>query len=533
MQTNGYIFVVILGLSGLSFTASQQQHEQIYELPEELKNFACHEDDPAVNECIRKGLQFGIDSLKTGIPGVRISAMDPFHIDKATYQFANNFVKGKISLRNITVKGLSAIKLKNVDYSRKDNQAHFVVHVDMPRIIAEGTHRADVLINNAKISSKGSFNITLTNLVVKIIMDSELYERDGHEYARILKLNFEPNVGDMKLKADGLLPEPILNDAIVDFINRNWRQFYKILIAESRPTWEPAVKKLVNDYTSYIPHDILVLKSSWPAPDNSLTSVTTESLNGNISNSSVYATIDSKINATENQHSSNLYLSATDLPYCRQNKNKFNECLKEILELTFDRFKYGNVDMHFPSLEPFPLNETTYQYNGRPVSGHLAIKKALMHGLSRIQYSQIDLRKQNDIVKLRALSHLPRLKFTGSYNGNLRFNNMHIRPKGDFNVTITKMEIEQKADGIIYSRDGHKFLKFIYLQAEPKIGEIKVNASGIFTDIGLNNIVLNVVNQYWREIYRVLLPQIRDYWSSLLLHLTNAALSISPFDVKD
>lgn len=88
--------------------------------------------------------------------------MDPFHIDKATYQFANNFVKGKISLRNITVKGLSAIKLKNVDYSRKDNQAHFVVHVDMPRIIAEGTHRADVLINNAKISSKGSFNITLS-----------------------------------------------------------------------------------------------------------------------------------------------------------------------------------------------------------------------------------------------------------------------------------------------------------------------------------------------------------------------------------
>uniref|UniRef100_A0A1B0BJ79 Lipid-binding serum glycoprotein N-terminal domain-containing protein n=1 Tax=Glossina palpalis gambiensis TaxID=67801 RepID=A0A1B0BJ79_9MUSC len=272
---------------------------------------------------------------------------------------------------------------------------------------------------------------------------------------------------------------------------------------------------------------------SWPDPDNSLTSAATEDLDGKISNSSFYVTIDRKINATDNQHSSKLYLSANDLPYCRQNQNKFNECLKEILELTFDRFKYGNTGKHFPSLEPFSLNETTYQYNGRPLSGHLAIKKAFMHGLSKIQYSQVDLRKQNDIIKMRALSHLPKLKFTGSYNGNLRFNNMHIRPKGDFNVTITKMEIEQKADGIIYSQDGHKFLKFIYLQAEPKIGEIKVNASGIFTDNVLNNIVLNVVNQYWREIYRVLLPQIRDYWSSLLLHLTNVALSISPFDVKD
>uniref|UniRef100_A0A1A9WXI0 Uncharacterized protein n=1 Tax=Glossina brevipalpis TaxID=37001 RepID=A0A1A9WXI0_9MUSC len=282
---------------------------------------------------------------------------------------------------------------------------------------------------------------------------------------------------------------------------------------------------------------------SWPIEDNSLTSVIQNSSIASVnssekqaeiaaspsnSNTSLHATIVAK---TENI--SNSYLTAHDLPKCRQNNNKFNECLKEILELLFDRFKYGNEEIHFPSLEPFSLNETTYQYNSGPVAGHLALKKVSMHGLSGIQYSQVDFRKQNDVIEMRALSHLSKLKFTGSYNGNLRFNNINIRPKGNFNVTITKMKIKQKADGIIYKKDGHKFLKLISLQAEPEMGEVKINATGIFAENELNNIVLNVANQYWREIYRVLLPQIQEYWSVVLLHLTNAALSVSPFDVKD
>uniref|UniRef100_A0A1A9WXH0 Uncharacterized protein n=1 Tax=Glossina brevipalpis TaxID=37001 RepID=A0A1A9WXH0_9MUSC len=261
MGVNVYTFLVIIGLSGLKFTASQRQYKQIFELPESLKSMACREDDPALSECIRKGLQYGIDSFKTGIPGINLPVMDPLHIDKVSYQFANDLVKGKINLKNIDIKGLSGAKLKNIDYSRKGNQLRTIMDADIPQLVIEGNHRADVVINNAKISSKGSFTLTITNLVVKLTFHSEVYERDGYEYGRALKLNFEPNVGDMKLKADGLLPEPALNDAIVDFINQSWRQFYKVLIADARPTWEPAVIELLNEYGSYIPLDIVVLKN--------------------------------------------------------------------------------------------------------------------------------------------------------------------------------------------------------------------------------------------------------------------------------
>lgn len=39
----------------------------------------------------------------------------------------------------------------------------------------------------------------------------ELYERDGHTYLRLTKLESEPKVGDMRIYANGLVPDPVLS----------------------------------------------------------------------------------------------------------------------------------------------------------------------------------------------------------------------------------------------------------------------------------------------------------------------------------
>lgn len=40
----------------------------------------------------------------------------------------------------------------------------------------------------------------------------ELYERDGHTYVRLTKLEIEPKVGDMRIYANGLVPDPALSE---------------------------------------------------------------------------------------------------------------------------------------------------------------------------------------------------------------------------------------------------------------------------------------------------------------------------------
>jgi len=48
----------------------------------------------------------------------------------------------------------------------------------------------------------------------------ELYERDGHTYLRLTKLETEPKVGDLKFYANGLVPDPVLSKC--QLINHNY-----------------------------------------------------------------------------------------------------------------------------------------------------------------------------------------------------------------------------------------------------------------------------------------------------------------------
>lgn len=113
--------------------------------------------------------------------------------------------------------------------------------------------------------------------------EAELYERDGHKYMRVTKFNIEPTLGNMKFYATGLVPDAILSespdiasgnlnifiiilcffladDAILEFVNQNWRTVYKSLIPETRSTWEPEFLKVSNEYFSHLPFDLILTK---------------------------------------------------------------------------------------------------------------------------------------------------------------------------------------------------------------------------------------------------------------------------------
>lgn len=102
----------------------------------------------------------------------------------------------------------------------------------------------------------------------------EFYKRDdGHRYMKMKSVDFDPTVGNLKFNAEGLLPEPLLSkfnsfffwnyllifyfidEAIVEFLNQNWRPIYKTLIPETKAAWEPEIIKLANEFYSRIPID--------------------------------------------------------------------------------------------------------------------------------------------------------------------------------------------------------------------------------------------------------------------------------------
>jgi len=41
---------------------------------------------------------------------------------------------------------------------------------------------------------------------------------------------------------------------------------------------------------------------------------------------------------------------------------------------------------------------------------------------------------------------------------------------------------------------------------------------------------MNVANQYWRDIYGIMLPETRQFWQPLMLRMFNEALELVPID---
>ncbi|XP_075149768.1 uncharacterized protein LOC142223803 [Haematobia irritans] len=214
--------------------------------------------DATINDCIRKGLVETVKRSKVGIPELNIPPIDPFVREKLSLQFENNIIKGKVSVRNFRVKGLSDVVVGDVDFQRQGKATKLKTHNHIPKLEVDGQYKADVYLNNNKMSSKGDFNAIITDIDALIVSEGELYEKDGHNYVRITKFSIDPTIGNMKLSATGLVPDKNLNDAFVDLANQNWRQSYKDVVQQTQSTWEPLILKHMNNLFEHLPFDLLV-----------------------------------------------------------------------------------------------------------------------------------------------------------------------------------------------------------------------------------------------------------------------------------
>ncbi|KAH8274028.1 hypothetical protein KR044_008589 [Drosophila immigrans] len=256
---------LLVAWCGLSFAADDDfvippiEFKPIKELAADIPT--CSQNDNNINECIKQGFQELTPRLKNGISDLNIPSMDPFQLGKSSYNYNSGILQGRIAMRNVQIHGLSEGIVDKVDYRQKDKRVRLDLLSHVPQMLAEGNYKADIKLNDMKLTPKGTFNITLTDVSMKTRALGELYERDGHSYVRLTKLETEPKVGNMRIYANGLVPDPALNDVILDFINQYWRQLYQAMLPETMATWAPLMLKVGNDFFEALPFDLIVTKN--------------------------------------------------------------------------------------------------------------------------------------------------------------------------------------------------------------------------------------------------------------------------------
>ncbi|KAH8378289.1 hypothetical protein KR093_010569 [Drosophila rubida] len=255
----------LVACCGLSFAADDDivipniEFKPIKELAADIPT--CSQNDNNINECIKQGFQKLTPRLKEGISDLNIPSMDPFQLGKSSYNYNSGILQGRIAMRDVQIHGLSEAIVDKADYRQKDKRVRLDLLSHVPQMLAEGNYKADIKLNDMKLTPKGTFNITLTDVRLKTRALGELYERDGHTYVRLTKLETEPIVGNLRIYANGLVPDPVLNDVILDFINQYWRELYKAMLPETMAIWAPLMLKVANDFFAALPFDLIVTKN--------------------------------------------------------------------------------------------------------------------------------------------------------------------------------------------------------------------------------------------------------------------------------
>lgn len=121
----------------------------------------CRASDANISECIKQGFQQLTPRLREGISDLNVPPMDPLQMGKSSYSYNAGILQGRIAMRDVQIHGLSEGIVDKVGFRQKNNRVRLEIASHHPQMLAEGSYKADIKLNDMKLTPKGNFNITL------------------------------------------------------------------------------------------------------------------------------------------------------------------------------------------------------------------------------------------------------------------------------------------------------------------------------------------------------------------------------------
>ncbi|XP_065084300.1 putative beta-carotene-binding protein [Ochlerotatus camptorhynchus] len=252
------VLMLLCALCALS-SATEFVDDPDVELPSFMR--ICNRDDPELGQCLKDSIERLLPELKNGIPSIGFPAIDPFTQDSSYFEYKNQQMYGSLHIKSAKTYGLSRAKIQNVRATAEDDSFAMEVDVQFPKLITEGKYKGEGRFNAIKVVSKGYFNVTTTDVTTTWKISGRSTQRNGETYVLIDKFDMSPEVGDMKIFATGLFPDPGLNQVALDFVNQYWPSLYKEMLPETRRSWEPIMLDVINKMFNRVPYRRLLPKT--------------------------------------------------------------------------------------------------------------------------------------------------------------------------------------------------------------------------------------------------------------------------------
>ncbi|XP_073823047.1 protein takeout-like [Musca autumnalis] len=215
---------------------------------------------------------------------------------------------------------------------------------------------------------------------------------------------------------------------------------------------------------------------------------------------------------------------------CKEDEN-LNTCIRDVMQAMVKRSKDGVPELNIRPTDPLIQEKSNFQFDNSFVTGRMALKNVKIVGLSNTMVDKTEFVRNGDKVKVTTYTRTPKLQVDGSYKAEVFINNNQMNSKGVFNVTISNINAKTETEGELYERDGHTYLRITKFNIDPTLGDMHVYATGLVADKALNDALVDLANQNWRQVYKSVIPETRSTWEPIFLKNANEFFAHLPFDL--
>lgn len=203
-----------------------------------------------------------------------------------------------------------------------------------------------------------------------------------------------------------------------------------------------------------------------------------------------------------------------------------------------------------PSIDPFSYDSVTFNYkNSELLVGSFNLKDVKTYGMSRGKVESVKSEFTDDEMTIQADLFFPKLFSTGSYKSNMTLNLFKLNSKGQYNITLKEVKAKWNIKGKLEKDDdGELYMKIYKFDILPEANDMQISVSGLFPDEKLSEllkavwqlnpsnqnefsdkVVNDFFNQYWRLLYKEMIPETRKQWEPILLDIINKFFAQVPF----
>ncbi|XP_050500592.1 uncharacterized protein LOC126880624 [Diabrotica virgifera virgifera] len=212
---------------------------------------------------------------------------------------------------------------------------------------------------------------------------------------------------------------------------------------------------------------------------------------------------------------------------CYEGDTEVLQCFKKAIHHLRPYLEKGIKEIELPSVEPFKMDELSLSLTTGPNGYKISLKNIDVLGASK--FTVKSLRLATETQPFEARIHIPFLKINSRYESSGVLIILPASGNGTFNGLLEDVLATVRGTSSINERDGSKYLHIDTLKVELDVKNLGLEVKNIFK----NNVVLTqAINLFLREngkeVFHIMLPQLKQKLGVLFMDIANALLSHVP-----